>query len=349
MNVARLVDREVGDGRPPFLVAELSANHDGDLDRALAIVDAAAEAGVDAIKIQTYRADEITIESDSPVFQVDASHGLWGGQHLIDLYRRAETPWDWHGPIFDRARELGLIPFSSPFSPKAIDFLEALGCPIYKVASPELVDLPLIAAMAATGKPLVISTGMATLAEIEQALVIADAEGCNDLVLLVCTSSYPSSPADANLARIPLLKAAFGYPVGLSDHTRGITVSVAAVALGAALIEKHVLLSRSSGGLDAEFSLDPTDLRQLRSAADDAYEAVGAARFGPLESEADVLRLRRSLYVVEDVSAGDIVNDHNVRSIRPSGGLPPHELRELVGRTFRVSVPRGTPMSWSLV
>ena len=341
-------ERRLGVGEPPFMIAEMSGNHNGELDRALAIVDAVASTGAHALKIQTYRADTITIDADGPAFQITDSHGLWGGRTLFSLYEEAHTPWEWHEPIFARAREHGLIPFSSPFDRTAIDLLEDLGCELYKVASAELVDLPLIGAMAATGKPLILSTGMATLGEIDAAVAAARSAGGERLALLACTSSYPAVPSDANLLSIPLLRDAFGVPVGLSDHTQGIGVSVAAIALGASVIEKHVTLSSFDEGVDAEFSLSTEEFGDLCREGRAAHEAVRPARFGPRESEAELVRLRRSLYVVADAHAGEEITESNVRSIRPSGGLPPGELEGILGKRFAQDVKRGTPLTRQL-
>lgn len=340
---------ELSPGRPPLIVAEMSGNHNGDLGRALAIVDAVAEAGAQALKLQTYRADTITIDADGPAFRIGSDHQLWAGQNLYQLYDRAHTPWEWHAPIFERALQHGLIPFSSPFDPSAIELLEDLECSIYKVASAEIVDLPLIRAMAATGKPLIISTGMATLGEIDDAVRAACSTGSGDVALLACTSSYPATPSAARLRSIPVLRDAFALPIGLSDHTTGIGVAIAAVALGASIIEKHVTLDRSDGGVDSAFSLDPTELASLCREAGAAAEAVTAPHFGPLESEAHVHRLRRSLWVVADVERGETVTDSNVRSIRPGGGLPPAVMPTVLGRTFTSDVAAGTPLSWDLV
>jgi pseudaminic acid synthase len=346
----RVGPHTIGRDHPPFLIAEMSGNHNGDLDRALAIVDAVADSGAQAIKIQTYTADTITIDANEPAFRVEAGHGLWGGRTLHQLYDEAHTPWEWHRPIFDRARARGLVPFSSPFDPTAIDLLEGLGVELYKTASAEIVDLPLVRLVARTGKPIVMSTGMATLREIAAAVDAAAGAGCTDLVLLACTASYPADPADARLHNIALLADAFGLPVGLSDHTLGIGVSVAAVALGAVCLEKHVTLARADGGVDSAFSLEPAELALLRSESEAAWRAARSpGRFGPTESEQAVLRLRRSLWVVEDVRAGDEVTAANVRSIRPAGGLPPDAIDTVLGRRFTADVRRGTPVSWDLV
>jgi N-acetylneuraminate synthase len=346
----RVGPHSIGREYPPFVIAEMSGNHNGDLDRALAIVDAVADSGAQALKIQTYTADTITIDADGPAFRVEDGHGLWGGRTLHQLYDEAHTPWDWHRPIFDRARQRGLVPFSSPFDPTAIELLEGLGVELYKTASAEIVDLPLIRQVARTGKPIVMSTGMATLREVAAAVEAAAGAGCTDLVLLACTASYPAQPADARLHNIGLLAEAFGVPVGLSDHTLGVAVSVAAVALGAVCLEKHVTLDRADGGVDSAFSLEPAELARLRSESEAAWQAARSPRqIGPTESEQAVLRLRRSLYVVQDVRAGDEVTEQNVRSIRPAGGLPPDEISTVLGRRFSRDVSRGTPLAWDLV
>lgn len=346
----RVGSHAIGREHPPFVIAEMSGNHNGDLDRALAIVDAVADSGAQSLKIQTYTADTITIDVDGPQFRVEEQHGLWGGRTLYQLYDEAHTPWDWHQPIFERARERGLVPFSSPFDPTAVEFLEGLGVELYKTASAEIVDLPLIRRVARTGKPIVMSTGMASMQEIAAAVDAAAGAGCTDLVLLACTASYPADPADARLHNIGLLADAFGVPVGLSDHTLGVGVSVAAVALGAVCLEKHVTLDRTDGGVDSAFSLEPAELARLRSESEAAWLAARSPRhIGPTESEQSVLRLRRSLYVVEDVRAGDEVTEQNVRSIRPAGGLPPDEISTVLGRRFSRDVSRGTPLAWDLV
>lgn len=346
----RVGPHTVGSDHPPLVIAEMSGNHNGDLGRALAIVDAVADSGAHALKIQTYTADTITIDADGPAFRVEDGHGLWGGRTLHQLYDEAHTPWEWHGPIFDRAREHGLVPFSSPFDRTAIELLEGLGVELYKTASAEIVDLPLIRLIAGTGKPVVMSTGMATLGEIAAAVEAAAGAGCTDLVLLACTASYPADPADARLHNIALLGDAFGVPVGLSDHTLGIGVSVAAVALGAVCLEKHVTLDRADGGVDSAFSLDPGELTLLCAASEAAWKAsYGPAQLGPTESEQSVLRLRRSLFVVGDVRVGEEVTEENVRSIRPAGGLPPDAMATVLGRRFTKDVARGTPLTWELL
>lgn len=340
---------EAGAGHRPFVIAELSGNHNGDLDRALAIVDAVAESGAQALKLQTYRADTITIDADGPAFRIGAGHELWGGRTLYELYEQAHTPWEWHQPIFERARDRGLTAFSAPFDRSAVDFLESLDVPAYKIASSEIVDLPLIRHAASKGKPLIISTGMATVGEVDAAVRAARAAGCAEIVVLGCTAAYPAAPEDGNLRALPLLAELFDVVVGYSDHTPGIGVSVAAVALGAGVIEKHVTLDRADGGVDSAFSLEPAELAALVEETGRAWQSLGTARIGPRAAESEGLRFRRSLFVIEDVRAGEPVTERNVRSIRPAGGLPPDELSAIVGRTFRCDLPKGTPLTWSVL
>ncbi len=328
----------------------MSGNHNGDLERALQIVDAVATTGATALKIQTYTADTITIDSDAPAFRVKSDHGLWGGRNLYSLYQEAHTPWEWHEAIFDRARSNGLIPFSTPFDPTSIDFLEGLGVELYKTASAEIVDLPLLREVARTGKPMIVSTGMATLGEIDAAVTAVRGAGCTQLVLLACTAAYPALPEEARLGNIQVLRDAFDVPVGLSDHTLGIGVATAAAALGAVVIEKHLTLDRDSGGVDSDFSLNPAEFGALVVASEQARLAVGSGvAFGPTEQEKAVLALRRSLYVVVDVRCGDTVTTENVRSIRPGGGLRSDAFEMVEGRQFTRDVTRGTPLTWSVV
>ncbi|MGR6923988.1 pseudaminic acid synthase [[Actinomadura] parvosata] len=341
--------RAIGAGQPPYVVAELSGNHNGSLRRALDIVDAVAAAGAHALKLQTYTPDTLTIDCDASPFRVGDGHELWGGQSLYRLFERAHTPWEWHEPIFERARELGLAAFSAPFDPTAVELLEKLGAPAYKIASSEIVDLPLIRLAAGTGKPLIISTGMATIAEIEAAVSAAREAGCTQLAVLSCTASYPAAPSESNLRALPLLAAVTGEVVGLSDHTPGIGAALASVALGACLIEKHVTLSRDDGGVDAAFSLEPAELAALVVESERAWESLGEPAIGPRPSEREGLRFRRSLYVVRDVRAGEPVTPENVRSIRPAGGLPPDAAGQVMGRRFARDVPFGTPLSWDLI
>lgn len=347
--MVRIGEREVGPGAAPFVIAEMSGNHDGDLDKALAIVRAAAAAGAHAVKLQTYTADTITIDADTPEFRLSPEHELWAGRRLYDLYEEAHTPWDWHTPIFELARELGLLAFSSPFDPTAVAFLEDLEVPCYKIASSEIVDLPLIRRVAATGKPLIISTGMASLGEVDAAVSAARGMGNDQLVVLSCTASYPADPADSNLRGIPVLADAFNTLVGLSDHTLGIGAAVAAVALGACVIEKHVTLSRADGGVDSAFSLEPAELAALVRESRTAWRALGEPRIGARDAEAEGLRFRRSLFVTQDVRAGDVVSSANVRSVRPAGGLPTDLFDVVNGRAFRADAVKGTPLRWELL
>lgn len=323
-----------GPDKRPYIVAEMSGNHNGSLDRALALVDAAADNGADAIKIQTYTADTMTVDVKHPRFQISKGHELWSEAYLYDLYERAHTPWDWHQPIFERARERGLTPFSSPFDRTAIELLEKLDAPMYKIASSEITDLPLIRMAASTGKPIIISTGMASVKEIAAAVEAAQGAGATDVTVLSCTASYPAPPQYTNLRRIPVLAQMLELPIGLSDHTLGIGVPIAAVSFGACLIEKHITLDREDGGVDSAFSLEPAELKALRIESERAWEALGTTHIGPTEAEKEGLRFRRSLYVVTDVKAGDPVTEENVRSIRPTGGLEPDAIRTVIGRTF---------------
>ena len=341
--------REVGPDAAPFIIAEMSGNHDGDLDKALAIVRAAAGAGAHAIKLQTYTADTITIDVDGPQFRISSGHKLWADRRLYDLYQEAHTPWEWHAPIFDLAHELGMLAFSSPFDPTAVAFLEDLDVPCYKIASSEIVDLPLIRLAARTGKPIIISTGMASVGEIDAAVQAVRATGNDQIIVLSCTASYPADPADSNLRAIPVLADTFDTLVGLSDHTMGIGAAVAAIALGACAIEKHVTISRAGGGVDSAFSLEPHELAELVRETETARISLGQPRIGATASEREGLRLRRSLFVVQDVVAGDVVTEANVRSIRPAGGLAPDLFAVVRGRTFRTDAKRGTPLSWDIL
>jgi N-acetylneuraminate synthase len=341
--------REIGAHARPYVIAEMSGNHNQSLERALAIVDAAAASGADAIKLQTYTAETMTLNIDAPGFVIDDPKSLWAGRQLYDLYDEAHTPWDWHAPIMARAASHGLHCFSTPFDDTAVDFLESLHVPAYKIASFECTDLPLIRKVAATGKPMIISTGMATLAEIDETVRTARAAGCRDLVLLKCTSTYPSSPLNTNLRSIPVLRDAFGCAVGLSDHTMGCGAAVAAVAFGAVVVEKHFTLSRAEGGVDSAFSLEPAELAQLRIETERAWQALGAPSFGISSAETASMRFRRSLYVVQDLRAGEVLSPANLRAIRPGYGLPPKHLDELIGLPVARAVKRGTPMGWELV
>lgn len=334
---------------PPFIIAELSGNHNQSLDRAIRIVDAAAKAGVHAIKLQTYTANTMTLDIDNNEFTIKDSESLWRGKSLYKLYQEAYTPWEWHKPIFERCKELGLIGFSTPFDESAVDYLESLDVPCYKIASFENIDLPLIRKVAATGKPMIISTGMATLAELDEAVRAARDAGCKELILLKCTSTYPADPGDSNLLTIPHMKKLFDCPVGLSDHTPGIGVAVASVALGATVIEKHLTLSRSEGGVDAAFSLELDEMRQLVEECTRAWQALGKIAYGPTPAEEKSLQFRRSLYVVKDMQAGEVFTRDNLRAVRPGFGLPPKYCDILLGKKVKRDVPKGTPVSWDLL
>ena len=339
---------EVGPNHPPFIIAEMSGNHNGDLERAKEIIRQCAATGVHAVKIQTYTADTMTIDVDDDRFRLSKSHPLWAGRSLYSLYDEAHTPWDWHEELFSLGSELGVIVFSTPFDSTAVDLLESLNAAVYKIASLEIIDLPLIRRVAATGKPVILSTGAATLAEIDQAVTAAREAGCEKLVVLGCTSSYPAPPEETNLRSIPVIATAFDVVVGLSDHTMGVAVSTAAIAIGARVIEKHVTLSREDGGVDSAFSLEPHELTDLVNGTREAFLALGTGKIEPSLAEAESQRFRRSLFVVKDVVAGQAVTEENVRAIRPSGGLEPDAITEVLGRTFVANYAAGTPVSWDL-
>lgn len=335
--------------RRPFIIAEMSGNHNGSLDRALQLVDAAADAGADAVKIQTYTADTMTLNIAEREFLITDEGSLWNNRNLYDLYQEAHTPWDWHSAIFERARSRGIIPFSSPFDATAVDFLEELNVDIYKIASFENVDLPLIRKAASTGKPLIISTGLASIAEIYEAVEAARGAGCKELVLLKTTSSYPATPENSNLRTIPHLRELFNCEVGLSDHTLGIGAAIASVAFGASVIEKHFTLSRDDGGVDSAFSLSVDELRSLVSESERAWQSIGDISYGFSESEKNSLVFRRSLYVVKDMKAGEIISTNNVRAIRPGLGMAPKYLEKVMGRKINCDAPKGTALNWDLI
>ena len=349
MNHFFIGSRKIGLGERPFIIAEMSGNHNQSLDRALAIVEAAAAAGAHGLKLQTYTADTMTLNLSQGEFFIKDPESLWKGRSLYDLYEEAHTPWDWHKPIFDRARELGLIAFSTPFDTTSVDFLESLEVPCYKIASFEIIDLPLIKRVARTGKPMIISTGMASISEIDDAVRTARENGCKDLVLLKCTSNYPASPENSNLATLPHLRDLFGVQVGLSDHTMGVGVAIASVALGATVIEKHFTLDRSEGGVDAAFSLEPDELKQLVVETERAALALGQIRYGPTDSEISSLQYRRSLYITKDLQPGDILDENNLRSIRPGHGLSPKYYPVFLGQEVRKAVKAGTPLHQNLL
>lgn len=344
----RFGERVVGRDVPPLIVAELSGNHNGSLPRALAILDAAADAGAHAVKLQTYTADTMTLDVDGPDFVIDDPASLWHGRRLYELYGEASTPWEWHEALFARARGRGMLCFSTPFDESAVDYLERFDPPAYKIASFELTDLRLIRTVARTGRPIVMSTGMATLAEIDDA-VRAARDGGGDVVLLQCTSTYPATPENSHLRTIPSLRETFGCEVGLSDHTAGVGAAVAAVAFGAVLIEKHFTLARADGGVDAAFSLEPQELRELVVETERAWQSLGSVRYGPTRAEQASLRFRRSIYVSEDVRAGDELSSSNLRIVRPGFGLAPKHFDEILGRRARVDLARGTALRWELI
>lgn len=345
----KILDREIGPGHRPYLIAEMSGNHNQSLDRALEIVDAAAAHGADAIKLQTYTADTMTLNLRMPGFVIDDPRSLWAGRQLYELYQEAHTPWEWHAPIMARAAEHGVHCFSTPFDFTSVDFLESLNVPAYKIASFENTDLPLIRRVAATGKPMIMSTGMATAAEIDEAVRAAREAGCRDLVLLKCTSTYPATAENTNVSTIPHMRTLFGCEVGLSDHTMGCGVSVAATALGATVIEKHFTLRRADGGVDSSFSMEPHELRQLREETERAMQAVGQVSYGPTAAEMKSLAFRRSLYIAQDLQAGDVLTRDSLRCVRPGFGLAPKHLDSLLGQRIGRAVKAGTPMAWSLL
>lgn len=345
----RIAEREISVHTRPYLIAEMSGNHNQSLERALAIVDAAAAAGADAVKLQTYTADTMTLDVRAPGFVIDDEKSLWAGRQLYDLYREAHTPWEWHGPIMKRAASHGMHCFSTPFDDSAVDFLESLGVPAYKVASFEATDLPLIRRIARTGKPMIVSTGMASLGEIDEAVHTARAEGNDQIVLLKCTSTYPATPANTNISTIPNMREAFGCDVGLSDHTMGCGVAVAAVALGAVLVEKHFTLRRADGGVDSTFSLEPEELAQLRVETERAWQAMGRVTYGGTAAESKSRAFRRSLYIARDVAAGEALTAESLRIVRPGFGLPPKFYDVMLGKRVNRALTAGTPLAWDHV
>ena len=344
-----IADKLIGRNQAPFIIAEMSGNHNQSLDRALEIVEAAAKTGAHALKIQTYTPDTMTLDLDEREFHINDPKSLWAGTSLYKLYGEAYTPWEWHKPIFDRARELGITAFSTPFDDTAVDFLESLNVPCYKIASFENTDIPLIRKVAATGKPLIISTGMATVAELDETVRAAREAGCKELILLKCTSTYPATAENTDILTIPHLRELFGCEVGLSDHTMGIGVSVASVALGAAVIEKHFTLKRADGGVDSTFSMEPAEMAQLVMETERAWQSLGQVRYGPTEAEKKSIQFRRSLYVVQDIKAGDVLTRENVRAIRPGLGLPTKYLEQVLGKTVKQDIKRGTAMGWGMM
>jgi len=345
----KIGSRDIGSDHPPFVIAEMSGNHNQSLDRALAIVDAAAKAGVHALKLQTYTADTMTIDSSGKGFVIEDQKSLWNGDSLHALYRKAHTPWEWHEPIMRRANEHGMLCFSTPFDETAVDFLESLNVPCHKIASFENTDINLIRKVAATGKPIIMSTGMATIGELDESVQAARGAGCRDLVLLKCTSTYPATPENTNLRTIPHLRELFRCEVGLSDHTMGIGASVAATALGATVIEKHFTLRRADGGVDSAFSMEPEEMAALVIETGRAHAALGGIHYGCVEHERSSRALRRSIYIVKDLQPGDVLTRENLRCIRPGLGLPPKNYELLLGRPVKIAVKKGTPAAWNLV
>ncbi|TBV82708.1 MAG: pseudaminic acid synthase [Desulfobulbaceae bacterium] len=348
-NEISVADKKIGSNHPPFIIAEMSGNHNQSLDRALAIVEAAAKAGAHAVKLQTYTADTMTLDIAEKEFFINDPDSLWKGRSLYDLYKEAYTPWEWHRPIFNRCKELGLVGFSTPFDDTAVDFLKELDVPCYKIASFENTDIPLIRKVAATGKPMIISTGMATIAELDETVRTAREAGCRDLILLKCTSSYPATPENTNILTIPHMAKLFDCQIGLSDHIMGIGAAVASIALGATMIEKHFTLSRADGGVDSAFSMEPDEMRSLVVETERAWQALGKISYGPTENEKKSLIFRRSLYIVQDMKKGDVFTKENLRAIRPGPGLSPKYYDILLGKSVKRDVKRGTVVSWKLV
>ena len=344
-----IVDRQIGFAHPPFIIAEMSGNHNQSLDCALEIVEAAAKAGVHALKLQTYTADTMTLDVAEGEFFIDDSKSLWQGHSLYELYQKAHTPWEWHQPIFNRCQELGILGFSTPFDVTAVDFLESLNVPCYKIASFENTDLPLIHKVASTGKPMIISTGMASIAELDETVRAAREAGCQDLILLKCTSTYPATPDNSNLYTLPHLRDLFDVQVGLSDHTLGIGAAVASVALGAVAIEKHFTLSRADGGVDSAFSMEPLEMAQLVEETQRAWQALGQIQYGPTPAEKKSLVFRRSLYVAQDMKVGDVLTPQNLRAVRPGYGLPTKYYETVLGKAVIKAVKKGTPLNWELL
>jgi pseudaminic acid synthase len=342
-------NRQVGQGHAPFIIAEMSGNHNQSLERALQIVDAAAKTGAHALKIQTYTPDTMTLDINEREFHIGDPNSLWAGKSLYQLYGEAYTPWEWHKAIFDRARELGMIPFSTPFDASSVDFLETLNVDVYKIASFENTDLPLIRKVAATGKPMIISTGMASIAELDDTVRAAREAGCKDLILLKCTSTYPATAENTNILTIPHLRELFTCEVGLSDHTMGVGVSIASVALGATVIEKHFTLNRADGGVDSTFSMEPAEMAQLVIETERAWQALGKVSYGATKAEEKSKVFRRSLYIAKDMKKGDILDVTNLRAIRPGNGLPPKYYELFLGKSIKKDVMAGTPLNWDLL
>lgn len=346
INDLQIAGRSVGPTHKPFIIAEMSGNHNQSLERALAIVDAAAEAGADAIKLQTYTADTMTMQG---AFTIEDENSLWKGRELYDLYQEAYTPWDWHQPIFERAKERGILAFSSPFDETAVDFLESIGAPAYKIASFENTDHPLLRKVASTGKPVIMSTGAATLSEIDEAVRVLRNAECTGLILLKCTSTYPATPENTNLLTIPHMRELYQVQVGLSDHTMGVGASVAAVALGATVIEKHFTIRRADGGVDSAFSLEPSELHSLVVESERAWQALGKVQYGVQRAEEKSRLFKRSVYAAQDIRSGEVLTKENIRVIRPGLGLAPKYYDQLLGQKAKADIKAGTPLNWDLV
>ena len=349
MSSIKIENTPIGRKNLPFVIAEMSGNHNQSLDRALSIVEAAAKSGAHALKLQTYTADTMTLAVNDGEFFIDDENSLWKGQSLHDLYKQAYTPWEWHQPIMERANELGMVCFSSPFDESAVEFLEELNVPAYKIASFENNHIPLIKKVASTGKTLIISTGMTTISELDEAVTAARESGCKDLILLKCTSSYPATPEDSNILTIPHMRELFGCEVGLSDHTMGIGTSIAAVAHGATVIEKHFTLARSDGGVDSVFSLEPDELKSLVIETKRAWQSIGSVAYGGTDSEKKSKIFRRSLYVVENMKVGDVFTEKNIRIIRPGLGLSPKYYGNFLGKKASKDIKKGTAICWGLL
>lgn len=348
-SMIRIHDRVISTQSRPYLIAEMSGNHNHSLERALEIVDAAAHAGVDAIKLQTYTAETMTLNIQAPGFKIEDPDSLWDGRQLYELYDDAHTPWEWHLPVMQRAASHGLHCFSTPFDDTAVDFLESLNVPAYKIASFECTDLPLIKKVARTGKPMIISTGMASVAEIDEAVRTARVGGCTQIALLKCTSTYPATPDNTNIRTIANMREAFGCEVGLSDHTMGCGVAVASVAFGASIIEKHFTLRREDGGVDSAFSLEPHEFAQLRVETERAWQALGQIAYGGTDAEAKSRVFRRTLYIAKDMKAGQVLTKENLRIVRPGFGLPPKYFETMLGKRVNQDVTAGTPLAWGLL
>jgi len=349
MEFINISGRKIGRCFPPFIIAEMSGNHNQSLERALELVEAVSKAGAHAIKLQTYTADTITLDIKDGDFFISDEENLWKGQTLYDLYKQAYTPWEWHKPIFDRCKELDLVAFSTPFDETAVDFLEELDVPCYKVASFECTHIPLIKKIAQTGKPMIISTGMASVAELDETIKTARENGCKDIILLKCTSTYPASPENTNIVTIPHMRELFKCEVGLSDHTMGVGVAVASVALGATVIEKHFTLRRADGGVDSAFSLEPEELKSLVIESERAWQALGEVTYGATDKEKNSMKFRRSLYVAKDMKAGDVFTKDNLRVVRPGYGLPPKYYDSMLGKKVSRDLKKGTPVTWEII